>query len=376
MKKVLHWCKTNIIFSIVVIIAAISCIIVPIDMAYLDYIEWDTISSIFSILLIVACLENIDFFQKIARAIIKKFKTTRSIIIVLIMITYFSALINANDMALLTFLPLSYLVLSYTNNLDYLAFTFVMQNIASNLGGMITPIGNPQNIYLFSFYDIGLIEFFKIMALPTLFSFVLIASTFLFIKKTPIVYDDNYDTKINMKKLLVYLGLFVLTFLTVCKIVPFLISLPIVVVTALVVDRKSFTKVDYTIPLTFCAFFIFSGNMARVPLVIDLMTSFVDQHTFLTAYLSCQLISNVPTAILLSKFTGNYAQLLVSVNVASLGIIFSSLSGLIALKMYVKHRPEHIKNATWKYVGIDFLFNIGMLIILYPATYFVTTLLF
>ena len=116
--------------------------------------------------------------------------------------------------------------------------------------------------------------------------------------------------------------------------------------------------------------------MARIPLVINLMTSFVDSYSFLTAYLSCQLISNVPTAILLSKFTGNYAELLVSVNVASLGIIFSSLSGLIALKMYAKHKPADIKNATLKYIGLDFLFNIGMLVILYPATYFVTTLMF
>ena len=256
--KLYNWLKTNIIFTIVVIIALTSCAIVPIDGEYLNYIEWDTISCIFSILLIVALLQNIDFFQKIARMIIKKFKTTRSIIIVLIMITYFSALINANDMALLTFLPLSYLVLSYTNNMQYLAFTFIMQNIASNLGGMITPIGNPQNIYLFSYYDIGLIEFFQIMALPTLFAFVLIFSTFFFIKKTPIEYNDDYDTKINVKKLLVYLGLFVLTFLTVCKVVPYLISLPIVVLIALIVDRKSFKEVDYTIPLTFCTFFIFS----------------------------------------------------------------------------------------------------------------------
>ena len=249
-----------------------------------------------------------------------------------------------------------------------------MQNVASNLGGMITPIGNPQNMYLFSFYKISLVEFLKIMFFPTLFAFVLIAVTFLFVKKKPIEYKDDYNTKINIKKMIVYLVLFILTFLTVCRLIPFYISLPIVLLVVVLFDRKAFLGVDYTIPLTFCAFFIFSGNIARIPAVINLLTACADKYTFITAYLSCQVISNVPTAILLSKFTSNYAQLLVAVNVASLGLIFSSLSGIIALKMYAQKASE--KHAIWKYILYDFLVNIGMLIILYPACYFITLAFF
>lgn len=370
--KILNWIKSNIIFVIVVIIASISCIFVPIDSGYIEYFDGSgqTLTAIFGILLIVAGLENIDFFHKVARLVVKKFKSVRTIILALIFITYVSALVNANDMALLTFLPLSYLVLKYINKTEYLAFTFVMQNIASNLGGMISPIGNPQNIYLFSFYDIGLLEFFKIMAIPTLAALVLIIITCLFIKPDKVEYNDEYEHKLNIPKLIVYGVLFVATFLVVCNVLPFYIVLPILVVTMLICDYKSFAKVDYTIPLTFCAFFIFSGNMGRIPVVASLIETMANTQTFLCSYILCNLISNVPTSILLSNFTANYPALLVSVNIASLGIIFSSLSGIIALKMFCKYNPKASKHGAWYYIGVDLLMNIGMLVILYPISYF------
>ncbi|MBQ3048124.1 MAG: hypothetical protein IJD48_03830 [Clostridia bacterium] len=217
-KKVLNWLKTNIIFTIVVLIVVISCFIVPIDKEYLGYFEGSgtTLTCIFGILLIVAGLENIDFFQKVARFLVKKFKTARSIILTLVFITYVSSLINANDMALLTFLPLSFVVLKYTGQTKYMAFTFIMQNIASNLGGMFSPIGNPQNIYLFTYYEVGLLEFFKIMAIPTLCALILIVACCMFIKKEPIMFADEYDCKINIPKLIIYICLFVLVFLLIC----------------------------------------------------------------------------------------------------------------------------------------------------------------
>ena len=371
MLKVGNWIKRNFIFTIVVIVALISCIFVPISKNYIDYFDGagNTLTCIWGILIIVAGLENIDFFHKVARFIVKKFKSVRSIILSLIFITYISSLINANDMALLTFLPLSYLVLKYTNQTQYLAFTFIMQNIASNLGGMLSPIGNPQNIYLFSFYKIGLLEFFKIMAIPTLCALALIIITCLFIKKSPVEFQDDYDHKIHLPKLIIYAVLFILTFLVVCRVIPFYIVLPILIVVMLCCDYKSFIQVDYTIPLTFVAFFVFSGNMSQIPSIVKLMTKFADSHTFLCSYLSCQLISNVPTSILLSKFTTNYTSLLVSVNVDSLGIIFSSLSGVIALKCFLKYKPKDSKHGAWFYIGLDLLLNIGLLLILYPVSY-------
>lgn len=371
MKKILHWCKSNIIFITVCCIAGISCFFVPIDKGYLKYFDGaaETLTCIFSILTIVAGLENIDFFHKIARFIIKKFKNVRSIVMTLIFITYVSALVNANDMALLTFLPLSFLVLKYIGKTEHLAFVFIMQNIASNLGGMISPIGNPQNIYLFSYYNISLLEFLKIMAIPTICSFLLIVAVCMFIKKEPVEFHDDYNHKLNIPKLLIYIVLFVLTFLVVCRVIPFFIVLPIVVISMIISDCKSYLKVDYTIPLTFVAFFVFSGNISRISAISDFMTEFSEKQTFLCTYLSCQLISNVPTAILLSKFTMNYPSLLVAVNVSSLGVIFSSLSGVIALKSFIKYKSKESKHGAWYYIGFDLLMNLGMLIILYPVSY-------
>ena len=290
----------------------------------------------------------------------------------LIFITYISAIVNANDMSLLTFLPLAYIVLKYTNNLKYLAFTFIMQNIASNLGGMIAPIGNPQNLYIFSFYQMNLLEFLKIMALPTLFALIMIVAVCMFIKKEPLQFQDDNSNRFDIKKAIVYLILFVITILVVLRIIPWWIALIVIMIAMFVCDKKSYLMVDYTIPLTFVAFFIFSGNMARIPSVINLMERFVNSSTFLTAYISCQVISNVPTAVLLSKFTNNYSHLLVSVNVASLGIIFSSLSGVIALKEYIKaSKKENFdkKRGTWYYIGLDTLFNVVGALILVPLSY-------
>lgn len=372
MKKILNFLKTNFIFTTATIIAIVSCFFVPIDKEYLGYFDIDTLACITLLLLVIAGFSNIQFFEKVARWLVKKFKNTRSIIMCLIFITYVSALVNANDMSLLTFLPLAYIVLKYTNNLQYLAFTFIMQNIASNLGGMITPIGNPQNLYIYSFYNLNLFEFFKIMLIPTLIALVLIIVVCMFVKKVPLEFKDDVETKFNIPKAIIYGVLFVMTILVVLGVVPWWISTIVIVTTMLICDRKSFLLVDYTIPLTFVAFFIFSGNLSRIPAIINLMESFINEHTFITAYLSCQVISNVPTAVLLSKFTNNYSHLLVSVNVASLGIIFSSLSGVIALKEYMKasRKEGFAKNrGVWYYIGLDTLFNLVGAIILVPLSY-------
>ena len=215
------------------------------------------------------------------------------------------------------------------------------------------------------------------MILPTLIAFVLILTVCMFIKKDKLEFQDDYDKKIDKRSLAVLLVLFVLVLLSVLRIIPWWISLILVTLAMIFVDRRAFLGVDYTIPLIFFVFFIFSGNLSRIPAITNFLTKIIDKHTFFTAYLSCQVISNVPTAILLSKFTNNYAQLLISVNVASLGIIFSSLSGIIALKEYVKvARKENFdkKHGTWFYVGLDTLFNVVGALILVPASYFIAML--
>ena len=357
--------------------AIVSMFFVPPDSNYAGYFEWSTIATIFLILLVVAGLININFFETVARWIVKKFKNTRSIVMCMIFLTYVSAIFNANDMSLLTLLPLSYIVLKYTNNLRYCAFTFIMQNIASNLGGMLVPIGNPQNLYIYAYYNISFFEFLKIMILPTLVAFVLIVAVCMFVKKDPIQFEDNYEKKINKKTLYILLALFAVVLLSIFRVVPWWIALIIVTIGMIFVDRKAFLGVDYTIPLTFVLFFIFSGNMSRIPAITNFLTSIIDKYTYFTAYVSCQVISNVPTAILLSKFTNNYPALLISVNVASLGIIFSSLSGIIALKEYIKvAKKENLprRRGAWWYILLDTIFNVVGAIILVPISYLIVGL--
>ena len=165
--------------------------------------------------------------------------------------------------------------------------------------------------------------------------------------------------------------------LSIFRVIPWWVALIVITAAMIFVDRKAFLGVDYTIPLTFVLFFIFSGNISRIDAITEFLTSIIDKHTFLTAYLSCQVISNVPTAILLSKFTNNYPALLISVNVASLGIIFSSLSGIIALKEFIKvSNKENFgkKRGAWFYIGMDTLFNVVGALILVPLSYLVVGL--
>ena len=374
---ILNFFKTNFIFAVVLVMAIVSMFFVPPDAKYAGYFEWSTIATIFLILLVVAGFININFFETVARWIVKKFKNTRSIVMCMIFLTYVSAIFNANDMSLLTLLPLSYIVLKYTNNLRYCAFTFIMQNIASNLGGMLVPIGNPQNLYIYAFYNISFFEFLKIMILPTLVAFVLIVAVCMFVKKDPIQFEDNYDKKINKKILYILLALFAVVLLSIFRVVPWWIALIVVTIGMIFVDRKAFLGVDYTIPLIFFLFFIFSGNISRIPTITNFLTKIVDKYTYFTAYFSCQVISNVPTAILLSKFANNYPALLISVNVASLGIIFSSLSGIIALKEYIKvSKKENLpkKRGAWWYILLDTIFNVVGAIILVPISYLIVGL--
>jgi Na+/H+ antiporter NhaD/arsenite permease-like protein len=273
-------------------------------------------------------------------------------------------MIVANDMSLITFLPLTYIVLHSTNNDKYLAFTFIMQTIAANMGGMITPYGNPQNLYLYSFYNIPTLEFFSVLLIQSITVAVLLYLGCLFIKNEKLELKNDEKFEIKKKELAVYMALFVFVILSIFRVVPHWITLILVVLAVLIVDIKRFRHVDYALLATFCVFFIFSGNIARIEVIKDFIAGIVEDNTLIAGIVSCQFISNVPTAIFLSKFTNNYNDLLVSVNIGSLGIIISSLASLITLKEYLKHQPKNFK----KYMGLFTLVNTSFLIVLILVT--------
>lgn len=336
----------------------------PIDKEYLNYFETNTLISLFCMLVVVAGLQKTNVFNLISDKLVFRFKTTRGVIYALIFGTFFFDMIVANDMSLITFLPLTYIVLHSTNNDKYLPITYILQTIAANMGGMITPYGNPQNLYLYSYFNIPLVEFITILFKQSFVVFVLLVIAGLFIKKTPLKLKEENKLDVDKNKLKVYAVLFVTTILSIFRVIPTVVNLFVLLAVVCAADVKVLKKVDYSLLLTFCAFFVLSGNIARITAIQELITNIIKKDVLIAGIVSCQFISNVPTAVLLSKFTTNYKELLVAVNVGSLGILISSLASLITLKEYMKHQKGKFLKYLLKYTLINSMF----LIILYIVT--------
>ena len=364
--KVAAFCKKNVVLLVATVVAAISCIFVPPDAAYADYFDWKTLVSLFCMLAVIAALRNIMFFRILARNIIKVFKTTRASITALVFITYVASMLIANDMALITFLPLGIFVLAAEDKHKYMPFTFVMQTIAANLGGMITPFGNPQNLYLYNTFNIPTGEFFKIMAIPTAISLVLIALCCVFVKKEPLVCEEQQIAKLNVKRAVVYFAMFAYAIAIVFRAVPYWTGL-LVIPVLLIMDRKALKDVDYALLLTFMMFFVFSGNLSRISAVSQFFGGLLEKNTLLTGAFCCQFISNVPSAILLSGFTDTYAPLLVAVNIGGCGTLISSLASLITFKQFCAIEPKK----AGKYLVVYHAMSFGFLAVLILSCVFI-----
>lgn len=352
--------KKNTVMVIAFLAALVTSFIIPIDSEYLEYFDYKTLACLFCVLAVVCALKNINFFYILARKVIQLFKNTRLAILALVYITFIGSMFIANDMALLTFLPLGYFVLTTTKKEKYMAFTFIMQNIAANLGGMLTPFGNPQNLYLYSTYNIPTLEFLQIMAPPFVLSITLITlCCLIFIKKEDLKLEDE-KIQLYLPKAFLYLILFTLSILIVFRGIPYWIGLIVIPAVLLFADKKALSMVDYPLLFTFVFFFIFAGNMARIDVIRLFFDNLLNKSTLLFSVLSCQVISNVPSAILLSQFTENYKDLLVGVNIGGVGTLISSLASLITFREYVKNNPGKTKY----YIKMFSLFNFAFLLIL------------
>ena len=359
-KKSFDFIKKNAVMFIALLAAIITCIFVPVDEKYIEYFDYKTLTCLFCVFAVVCALKNINFFYMLARKVVQLFKNARISILALVYITFIGSMLIANDMALLTFLPLSYFVLSTTNKKKYMAFAFIMQNIAANLGGMLTPFGNPQNLYLYTKYNIENLEFLSIMAPPFIMSIILITiCCIVFVKPEPLSLDDE-KIVVDPIRIVIYVFLFALSIAIVFRGIPYWIGLIVIPAVLLICDRKALLMVDYGLLFTFVFFFIFAGNMARIEVVREFFSLLLEKSTLLVSIISCQFISNVPSAILLSQFTGNYADLLVGVNIGGVGTIIASLASLITFREYTKHNP----GKTGYYLGVFSAFNFGFLIVL------------
>ena len=357
--------KSRIVLIVALVAAAVTCFFVPPDGGYADYFDLDTLSCLFCTLAVVSALKRRRFFEWLATGIVTAFGNMRRVTFALVFVTYFGSMIMANDMALITFLPLGWLVLSSCGKTKYTAFVFVMQNVAANLGGMLTPFGNPQNLYLYSFFEINAGEFFAIMAIPFAVAFVLIAGTCLVVKPEPIRLETHPEPAPPVWRMIVYFVLFALSVMIVFRVFPCYVGLIVVTVALAILEPKCFLRVDYGLLLTFCAFFVFSGNLARIPAVRDLLASVVAMSPLLVGTATCQVISNVPSAVLLSRFTTDYRHLLIAVNIGGLGTPVSSLASLITLGEYRKREP----GKTLRYLGLFSLINFSYLAVLIGSSY-------
>ena len=352
--------KKNVVMVVAMVAAAVTCILVPPDVAYLDYFDLKTLTCLFCVLAVVCALKNIRFFYLLAKKIVRTFRNTRLCVLALVYITFLGSMLIANDMALLTFLPLGYFVLSTTGKNRHMAFTFIMQNIAANLGGMLTPFGNPQNLYLYTKFQIPNLEFMAIMAPPFILSVLLITvCCVIFVKAEPMEIKDE-SLSLPVGRTVAYLLLFALAIVIVFRGIPYWIGLIVIPTALLFLDRKALKMVDYPLLLTFVFFFVFSGNMARIDAVRNVFSWLLEKSTLLFSVISCQIISNVPSAILLSQFTDNYRDLLLGVNIGGVGTLIASLASLITFREYTKHN----KGKTAYYILLFSAFNFAFLLIL------------
>ena len=360
-----HWLlfvQHNAVLCIAITAALVTLPFVPPDSTYLQYIDYRTIACLFATLAVVGALKNISFFSTVARKIVCTFTTLRSAGLALVVITFVGSMLIANDMALITFLPLGWFVLRDTGNTDRTAFILIMQNIAANLGGMLTPFGNPQNLYLYSHFNIPTSHFVKIMLFPFLVAIgAIMLICLIFLPSKKLTLQNVQHPPLPASRVTLYLVLFALALCMVFRLIPVLPCVLAIVICLAVMDRQALLHVDYALLLTFVSFFIFASNMSRIEVVRDFFSSLLSRDPLFYSTVCCQFISNVPTAILLSGFTDNYAALLVGVNIGGAGTLIASLASLITFREFQSRQQKR----SLGYLGLFSAINFGMLIFLF-----------
>ena len=353
---------------------------VPPDASYLAYFDVRTLACLFCLLAIVQAFRGIGVFNVLARAIVRRFTTLRGVVCALVVLTLVASPFITNDMALVMFLPLTTLVLLSSRNGRMLPFTFTMQALAANLGGMLLPFGNPQNIFLSSAFQIPVVDFITTMAPSWGLSVLLIvACCVIVVRPVPVDMpraEAGESMHASPARIVCYTVLFAVVLGMVFRAIAPLVGTAVVAIALLTVDRGTFRRVDYGLLLTFAFFFVFSGNMARVPAVQELLTGLMDGHALLVSALASQVISNVPAAILLAPFAGAYQGLLVGVNIGGAGTLVASLASLIAFNQFrsVKREFGHVEDvaglASGRYIGVFSAFNFAFLAVLMVLTAF------
>ena len=334
MTTIRSFLKKEPVLVISALAAVISCFLVPPDTGYIDYLDFRTLSLLYALMTVVAGLRKAGIFASLAHTLCLRAKNTRSIGTILVCLCFFSSMLITNDVALLTFVPFAVVVLGMAGRRQELIRVVVLQTVAANLGSMLTPVGNPQNLYLYSSFEMPVRDF-MLTTLPVwLLSLVLVLGCCFSLSNAEFSAALDDKPAIRRRTLWLYLALFAVCLLTVIRVLDWPVMLLTVIAVVLVLDRRTLLEADFMLLLTFVAFFIFAGNLARIEAVDSLLRRLLSGREYLTALLTSQVISNVPAALLLSGFTDNAKALLLGANIGGLGTPIASLASLISLKLY------------------------------------------
>lgn len=363
-EKIIAFCKKEVVFVIAVAVAILSVFFVKPSATYLSYPDYRVLALLFCLMIIVAGIKEQGIFTLLGEKLTAKAKNSRQLSLLLVLLCFFSSMLITNDVALITFVPFALELLCLSGLQEKIIKVVVLQTIAANLGSMFTPIGNPQNLYLYGLTGMGLVEFLLYMLPLTILSLLLLLVVIFTEKPLPVVTDLQEEEKQpDMKKVWIYIGLFLCCLLTVVHILPWQASFVIVFGVMLVIDRKLFAKVDYCLLGTFLGFFIFVGNMQNIPAVSTWLQSLLAGKELLLSALASQVISNVPAAMLLSGFTEEYKALLYGVNIGGLGTLIASLASIISYKFYAEMKDSH----KGKYMMVFTAYNVVFFAILMIA---------
>lgn len=367
MKSVLKFVKNNAVAVIAFFAALVTMFIVPPSESYFGYIDFPVIVLLFCLMAAVAGLRSLGVFDAISGALLSKTSSARLIAFILMNLCFFLSMLVTNDVALITFVPLTLGLYQGTSAYSQLIMTIVIETAAANLGSMLTPIGNPQNLFLYSHYSMDIGAFMTAVALPAALGYVLLCASVLLVKKTEVAKPVDKPVVKAGPRFWLYTAVFVLSVLSVAGIVSYIVCLIVAVTVMCIADYMLFTKIDYSLLLTFVFFFIFVGNLSSIDAVESFVRELLSGKELVVSALLSQVISNVPAAAMLADFTDNAAELLQGVNIGGLGTPVASLASLISFRYY--SASEGAKKG--RYMAMFLCVNFAMLAILLGAAVFV-----
>lgn len=361
LQKIKSFFEKETVLCIAALCAIATMFLVPPDVHYLEYIDFRVLCLLLCLMAVVAGFKSVGAFQWLTYQLLRRIRSGRILGITLVLLPFFSAMLVTNDVALIVFVPFTLMLMEQLGCSRQIVPIIVLQTVAANLGSMATPVGNPQNLYLYAAYSMNPVDFFSVVLPLTAVSLVALTAAAYPVLPKQLQEQQLEDAQISdVRKMLIYVALFVLCLLTVFRVVPYPITTVLLILILLVVNRALLKEIDLMLLLTFVCFFIVSENLGRVDAVRSFLQSLLERNALLTAVGTSQIISNVPAAVLLSGFTDHWQDLLAGVNIGGLGTPVASLASLITMKIYMAWPNSNVG----KFLGIFTLANVLGLVIL------------